>query len=557
VNVRRLELVNVLGHKRTELNLPERGVVLVTGPNGAGKSALPEAASYAVWGKTLRGTPPWRKDGSPGTVACAADSVDVTRERSGSRVGLSWKVPGDEDPAEFDTTTKAQEALEHVVGSWDVWRRTCVFSSADASHFSGATDGERKRLLEEILGLGRFDVALAACRADLRAVETRRSAADGDARVLRERVQRMKDSLGQARASLRALPAAPPLPTSASADLLRLKLDKLRQSRATCDRELATAQAALRSAEARRGAAESTVAALERQAARTKESVCHTCGQTINAGQRAKIEAELGAARGEAAKAGGVATAAADEVAESVKDLEAERQDIDEALHRVQKEQSAAEEAARSARARETLTAQADQAEKHLKGGEEELFKAEAALAVAVSEAAVLGAVEQVLGLRGVRASILGRALSGLEVAVNARVARLFRGGGVAVELKAWSEKKTGGISDAISMAVSGVGDGHGYKAASQGQRRRLDVAMLLALADVAAAAHGARAGTIWMDEVFDALDPEGEDAVCGLLPEIAAERCVVVITHSPSLVQRLPATMRVQVADGGKLSVS
>lgn len=557
MNVSRLEIVNALGHAKSALGLPASGIVLVTGPNGAGKSALVEAVSCGVWGKTLRGTPAWRADGSPGSLSVVAarhgGALEIDRARKAGRVTLAWRASGD-DLVKYDTPTKAQEALERLVGTWDVWRRTGVFSSADASHFSGATDAERKRLLEEILGLGRFDPALASCRADLRTAEARLGVSQRDADVLRERVRRLRDGLEQAKAALRSLPAPVKVP-AAPADL-RQKIDRLRQSRAAADRDLAGLQSRLRAAEAGRGAASARVEDLERRLARAQESVCPACGQKVGARVREELERELVAQRGEVAKAVSKAVADADALVQDVKDLEEERRSFDDALNRVQQEVAAADEAARVGKAREALAAQEAEAAARLATAEKELFGAEAALAVATSDVALLGAVEQVLGLRGVRASVLGRSLSGLEMTANARLARLF-GSAVSVELRSWSEKKTGGISDAISMSVSGVGDGHGYRAASQGQRRRIDVAMLLALADIAAAAHGARAGTLWMDEVFDALDEEGEGAVCALLPEIAADRCVVVITHSPSLAQRLPATMRVQVSHGGRLTVS
>ena len=47
-----------------------------------------------------------------------------------------------------------------------------MFSAQDAAHFTNATDGERKRLLEQLLGLDKFDVALTKCRLELKEVET-------------------------------------------------------------------------------------------------------------------------------------------------------------------------------------------------------------------------------------------------------------------------------------------------------------------------------------------------------------------------------------------------
>jgi len=187
--------------------------------------------------------------------------------------------------------------------------------------------------------------------------------------------------------------------------------------------------------------------------------------------------------------------------------------------------------------------------------------EAEQALAVAVgaweeasARAGVLGAAEQVLGLRGVRASLLGRALSGLEAAANGWLAQIA-GDGLRLRLKPYAEKKTGGISDSISMEIDGAGGGYGYRAASGGERRRIDVALLLALADVAAAARGAKPGTIFCDEVFDALDDTGVEAVAAALAGLAQDRAVVVITHSAELATSLRAVCALHVA-AGKVTV-
>jgi len=89
---------------------------------------------------------------------------------------------------------------------------------------------------------------------------------------------------------------------------------------------------------------------------------------------------------------------------------------------------------------------------------------------------------------------------------------------------------------------VHGIGGGHGYKATSQGERRRQDIALLLAFAGQ---------GTLFFDEVFDSVDKEGIDAVAQVISELAAERCVVVITHNEDLADRVPHVAHWRVKEG------
>ena len=177
IAVRQIELRDLMIHEHTTIDLPERGIVLVTGPNGSGKSSLIEGVAVALWGKTLRGTPAW-VDGAKTSLSRTklASGLCVDRFRAGSRgrVELDFYQDGAKDHARriFETTSKAQDALEDIVGPFDVWRRGHVFSSADAAHFSLASDAERKRLLESMLGIDNFDHALEECRADLREVSS-------------------------------------------------------------------------------------------------------------------------------------------------------------------------------------------------------------------------------------------------------------------------------------------------------------------------------------------------------------------------------------------------
>ena len=196
------------------------------------------------------------------------------------------------------------------------------------------------------------------------------------------------------------------------------------------------------------------------------------------------------------------------------------------------------------------LTATQEEAEKSVRVLAGQVEDVDTRVKTASKELAVLKAVEQVLGLRGVRAHVLGRALTGVAHMANVWLGRIA-GEGLTLRLTPCVEKKGGGTTDAIGLEVDGAGGGYGYRAASGGERRRIDVALLLALSEVAAAAHGREPGLLVFDEVFDALDDDGVHAVAEVLGELAQERQVLVITHSKTLAEQVPATMRLRVAHG------
>jgi DNA repair exonuclease SbcCD ATPase subunit len=161
--------------------------------------------------------------------------------------------------------------------------------------------------------------------------------------------------------------------------------------------------------------------------------------------------------------------------------------------------------------------------------------------------------VAKVLSARGVRAFVLGEALIGVEQVANAWLSRMAPG--ISLALKAYSENKTGTVSDRISLEVTGAGGGYGYDASSGGERRRVDAAILLALAEVSAAARGISRGTLFLDEVFDAVDAEGVPLVAEAIEELGKTRPVVVITHSQELTRHMRPHVHMR-ADCGTLSV-
>jgi DNA repair exonuclease SbcCD ATPase subunit len=552
LNVRRLTLSHFMSHEKTDIALPEHGVVAVQGPNGAGKSSLVEAVSVAFWGKTLRGSSPWR-EGEGGHVEVETDLATADRDHGPKgKLRLAWQATGDADKAalrlqgkplgadEFETTTKAQEALEAIVGPHDIWRRTAVFSSQDAAHFTQATDGERKRLLESILQLGRFDDALERCRDQLRVVIHARS----ELRMREQEAFARHDAacavLVSAEADLEAHGEAP------DTKALRLEVDECSDAVKSFEADIKELRDQLREAEVAGAEQLAEAAAREREAKRLESGACPTCGQSTKELFRI-ARAEVAKLRHEAKAAKEKADAAGTRLRGELGKLEDDRDDA------VAKRAKFAAELAGAAKVKE-LRRRAEVAKVGAVAAVEKwaavLAQVRAAAAEADHDEAELEACERVLGLKGVRATVLGKALKGVEVAANAWLGRIA-GAGLRLKLRAYTEKKSGGVSDSISLDVDGAGGGNGYRGASGGERRRIDVALLLALADIAAAAVGREPGTLFFDEVFDALDQDGVGAVSAAVGELARSRCVVVVTHSESLAAALPASTRLRV-DGG-----
>lgn len=637
--IRQLVLERFMSHDSTTLDVPERGLIAVVGANGSGKSSLIEAVPHALWGKSLRGKLGWRrrKYGSKVTIVLA-DGTKVSRSRENDTSHIEIIRGGSKrDDDLYDTARKAQPQIDQAFGSFDVWRRTAVFSSSDAAHFSLATDAERKRLLETILGLERFDGALDSCRTDLRAAQTRVTERAGAVERIEAQRTATQARLTDARADLAALvePRAPepepePLAPEPEPEPMRPSFavevtpafdgdpDALFEQGIAIDKRIAELSLDLQDAddactetESQRRVAISTLksAKVEVEALGTDEA-CSRCGQSIVdirkqlarklAGIESGHESRLAVLNKQALEE----VQARQELRDALEAAQAERKEIDGKIAAARRQNQ--EHEASSARARDAdkqadavhkkaiaswrdrvaaakvehekrvaaARARAKQAteqheralaehrarvktlrdrEREIAGSlldfDDELEAAQQERDEATRDVAELEACEEALGLRGIRAHVLGRALGGIESVANYWLSSVV-GPGLRLTLKPYSEKKTGGVNDMISLSIEGAGEGD-YLGASGGERRRFDVAILLALAEVARAANGSGAGTIFFDEVFDALDREGQAMVAEALRELADERAVFVITHSEDLARDLHADMFVHVKEG------
>lgn len=508
------------------IDFPSKGVVLVTGNNGGGKSSMVEAVAFGFWGRTLRGSKPWVEGGNNTHLAVAASEIIVTRNAK------KYLVYNDgAGPHKCETPTKTQEAIERVIGSFDVWRRTHVFSSQDASHFSLATDAERKRLLESLLGLERFDAALDRCRNELKYKRLESAAQEREFAVMKAKLEAEQRRVQDAQTALAELG------TPEDVDVLIAEHERLVAEFAQTEACAAAARHRVnRETEVQR-ALGMELGNVRRECERVAGGLCSTCARPYHSD-----EVEVANARIEAARAHYQLAMTSSMADQNVGQLEVEG--FEGALRNIQhndrdigKRIAKAEMLIEQRKKLQAVLASVTDDEDERRSQYDALARVVAALSTEVEE---LEAAADVLCLTGVRAHLLGAALSGIEGVANAWLGRLA-GSGLQLTLKPYAEKANGGIRDAVSLDVLGAGGGHGYQASSAGERRRIDVALLMALAEVSAAVHGVEPGTLFFDEVFDALDVDGVDAVCAVLEDLGRERCVVVITHNQDIVQRLP----------------
>ena len=125
-------------------------------------------------------------------------------------------------------------------------------------------------------------------------------------------------------------------------------------------------------------------------------------------------------------------------------------------------------------------------------------------------------------------------------------------GGAINVEFSTQSKKADGTLSDKFDISVTYNGDVMSYNALSSGEKRRVDVAISLALQDMVIQRYGADVNLLAYDELFESLDATGAENVVELLKSrIEKVGTIIVVSHNEDLKPLFDNSLEVIKKDG------
>lgn len=513
--IRDVQAAPFVTYPKLARKFPQQGVMLLTGKNGAGKSSLYEVISWVLYGDTLRGA---KVAEAAGTLLLGerGEEYKVERTRGKRNTKLTFNC-GMLDMTGA-TPTATQLKIDEVFGSFEQFKHGHVFARDLLAKFGLATDGERKGLIEELLGLQQFDKAQVLAATDRAQADVKLRVADGAL----PHVNAAAEAAVKALAELEGRSVRDP-------GVIELEIRTLEQAdaadrprRDALSRQVADLSSALREALRTDAAAladmrmaEREVADLRKQIERhqTGQDACSACKRPYDATARAEAIEELQDRMERAA----MRTTRARPKAPLIEEEHAEV-----------REQLSSYEASMATRAKGLYALRAEL----MVAKDFEQQKAKAAVRVSDAKAAALqAAVERdeaakakaladcavgVLGLKGARCLLLGRALKRLEQEANLFLAQVHP------QLRV----KVADDIDKIALKVVGAGGGE-YKGCSGAQRALVDIALMMGLA----ALRGGD-GLLVFDEVFDSMDAERVERVAEYLQGIARTRQVLVISH-------------------------
>lgn len=491
VQVKRIRVKGAGLHKNSELELPDRGIVLLTGPNGAGKSTLVQAVPLCFWERPTGHRPDMWTSKSPEIQVTCYNGVTYTR-RPNSKPTLTWT-----DGPSYDRKGDAQTAIEQEFGTLEQWTRHALLDGKDGGYLTTAGPSDRRRILTVMAALDGFDDAY---------------------QTAQQHVKQAEQQLNKVTSDLAVLQA---------------KLEVLNVSRPDVEHDLPGVEAVL---VARLKAEEAERARLSTELVRTRG----LCKETRDRAVREKALYEAAKKRSEQLASDGVCPTCGQSVAVVTHD-HSPVDDLDKQLEELK-----------------ALIAQVKSAEASLAADEARLGKLNRAVQAATAElarvrhqTAQLAEWEQLEAKLDALRNDIQFGVRDQEAATRALdkakdVAWLLSPNGPRGEmLTRFCEVLS---SQATQLLTEAYGAEHWVKieiankgveltsslgpSPSRGQLRRLDVALSIAGLQISEAVAGHNQTTLWIDEAFEVLDPEGVAGSAKILEQVARKRCVVVVAH-------------------------
>lgn len=564
MQIKTIRIKNFLSYQSAEFHIGA-GLTLVEGvneddplasANGVGKSAISEALVWCLFGETVRGL---RGDDviNRGVGRGCAVEVEFNYKGAGCKAircrdkgSSSFVVHVGDDRKEYGTLKDTQEWFEKFLGfDFSVFASTILFANGYTFDFVNATDKEQKAILTKVMGLEDFE------RAQDRAKERHKTLSD---KVLRAQVQSETVEREFARLDIAALKQQVDYwqeKQDQAIDVLKAKLVDLKSKTIdVADTESIKKRVSevrakhddidskVRVVEAKRYAAEQDIEKISEDIAgyEGKKGKCPYCYQQISESVLARHVKEC------QDKISGLV-----DTKESLSGLLVR---ADQAKRLYRQEMESLGQQLESAYAAEREKVRLAESIKSVERELEVKLESENPYAKALSSAQALKAtlkaelsdVKKIIkdnsdglqylafwvdgfGDKGIKSFVFDRVVGELTHKANYYVSTLT-GGVVSIEFSTQSQLKSGEKRERFECAIKKEGYKTPYSAYSGGEKRRISLAVDLALADLMS--RKVNPNLLMFDELDTALDVAGRESFISLLKEKAQDKSIYVVTH-------------------------
>lgn len=153
-------------------------------------------------------------------------------------------------------------------------------------------------------------------------------------------------------------------------------------------------------------------------------------------------------------------------------------------------------------------------------------------------------------GPRGIKSFVFEAALPYLTARTN-HYSSFLTGGTVTIDITPLSVvKSTGNVKEKMNVSAVNSHGANVYNGNSDGERRRIDICVLLALQDLISTRASKTWNTLIFDEIFDALDKTGIEHVVDMFRTFK-DKSIYIISHSEDIKKHFDTAIIVQKKDG------
>lgn len=484
-------------HKDRTFQLSPR-VTLVVGRNGSGKTAFVQSIIWAIWGKSFR---------------ALTEHSNVTARTS---VGDIWRRVTSTELVDYpgvrsSNKTKAAAYLTAQFGDYYVWSRTLHITGQNVRHFTGATPSGKWEHLVRVLDAPIFDRALDLLKEQERAVQVELGRLTDVKIAIDHAIDTYSRHAHAHYSSLNIVKGASPSAANASEQLKRTEerlysLGRTIQDLKSQIGQLDTEQASLFLSD--------QLAQVEKDLKELPPDSCFVCGQPVVTATRTGLLEQEAALR--------------EKLAAYRRSREGLRERLNAANAKYVEElglqQLYTNQLQQESMSLELFHSMEQQYVWTLTEGAKQLLEATKLLkqvddATRQKEDILLAAAV----IKKAKHRYLTERVTDITALTNRYLAII--GATHRVDIAFTNNK--------LDVLVDGEGAAS-YDACSSGEQRRIDICLLLAMAQVASAYGNLTKETpMIIDEALDTLDTEGVEALLLLACEIGKTRQVLLVSHA------------------------
>lgn len=585
---RRIEVENFLSFIKAEFNF-ENGLILVEGKNGAGKSSLfADAICYCLTGVTTKGDRAddivnWDCDGDcKVSLFFTYNSRDycVTRYRAYSGVdhkGVSFGnrlvYYRDDVLVEKSTMVATQNALlEEIKVDTELLKCTLILSQDSKFNFVDSTDKQQKEILSKIRNVD-FKNILETVKLKLNAIESEAFELKSKTAILRshlvsfEKLAEIKELADGFDAEIKSKIEA--LKKSRDEYNIRIKdandaLGKLDSvSEAAVNLKLTNAKEEMSQTLAKTAKLDTMINMVEKEIKGIGglKDICTTCGQDIDRDHAISLLAAKKKRRDALIQKKDEISVEAErllilvtELGNEARSIRDNFRDYDHKVKILNSDKAAwlrlGTEIAEERKRENVYLKQYDDALKMSANIMTKLAEIEIKLAKVDADIPYYLFWQKAFGDKGVKSFIFDSICGTLTSKAN-RFINFLTNGSISISFDTQSKLKDGSLREKFECCITKDGRKVAYSRYSGGEKRRVSLAVDMALSEIMSEFYGTKFNLLVLDEQSNYIDTEGKTEYFNLAKEMAKDKCVIIIDHDSLLKTKFDRVITVTNTDG------